>query len=43
MKQAHPRAIARRERLSQHEFVALWSTAMWLLALVYLLATFRVY
>jgi hypothetical protein len=43
MTQARPRAVDRRASLGQHEFVALWSTAMWLLALVYLLATFRVY
>jgi hypothetical protein len=36
-------AVARRASIGQHEFVALWSTAMWLLAVVYLLATFQVY
>ncbi|MFN3658883.1 MAG: hypothetical protein ACK4UO_16670 [Pseudolabrys sp.] len=43
MKQRAARAVARRTELSSHEFVGLCGTAMWGLALAYLLVTFQVY
>jgi len=42
MKKVTARAVARQSGLSQEAFVGLWSTAMWVLAAVYLLATFSV-
>jgi hypothetical protein len=42
MKKVIPRAVARRAEISQEAFVGLWSTAMWVLAAIYLLATFSV-
>ena len=38
-----PRACARRAQISSHEYVGLCGTAMWGLALAYLLITFQVY
>lgn len=34
------RAIARHTESDQQNFVAWWSTAMWILAVIYLFATF---
>jgi hypothetical protein len=41
----HARLVsaARSERLSPQESVGLWTSALWLLAAVYLLATFGAY
>lgn len=40
---ARPIAVAKNEYLSPQESVGLWSSALWLLAAVYLLATFFAY
>lgn len=37
------RAIAKHSESDQQNFVAWWSTTMWILAAVYLLATFTPY
>ncbi len=36
-------AVAQRTTCQQEDFVALWSTAMWIGAAIYLLATLRVF
>jgi hypothetical protein len=43
MRNMFARAVASRAAHAQQEFVALWSTAMWILALIYLLANYYPY
>jgi hypothetical protein len=43
MRKSVSRVATARAAHSHENFVALWSTALWVLALVYLLTTFRVY
>lgn len=42
MKQAQARTIRQGAAHSHENFVWIWSTAMWVLALLYLLATFSI-
>lgn len=41
MKKAIARAVTRRETEDQGDTVLLWSAALWIAALIYLLATFE--
>jgi hypothetical protein len=43
MKKFISRTAAPRSAYWQEDFVALWSTSMWILAAIYLLATFSIY
>lgn len=43
MRKVSPRTASRRAGLDEHDMVGLWSTALWVLAAVVLLATFGVH
>ena len=43
MRKIRSQAVAQRAQLSQEAYVGLWSTALWILAAIYLMTTFSIY